>query len=179
MKKITGLLIILCFASNSYSQLYISKTGFIGFYSKTSFEDIKAENNQVYAVIDADKKNIAFSLLVKGFLFPKQLMQEHFNENYAETDKYPKANFTGNFSGELNPNKDGIYNVIVKGQLLFHNTTKPVETAAVLEVKAGKILGKAQFKVKPEDFNITIPSVVREKIAKEIMVIVKVECNPK
>src|ERR1035437_9020587 len=105
MKKITLLLFIFCFAVNSYCQLYITKTGFIGFYSKTSFEDIKAENNQVYAVIDAGKKNIAFSLLVKGFLFPKELMQEHFNENYAETDKYPKANFVGIFSGELNTNK--------------------------------------------------------------------------
>jgi len=179
MKKIILLLFVCCFFIKSYSQLYITKTGFIGFYSKTSFEDIKAENNQVYAVIDAGKKNIAFSLLVKGFLFPKELMQEHFNENYAETDKYPKANFIGNFSGDLNTSKDGMYNVNVKGQLSFHNTTKPVESSAILEVKAGKILGQAQFKLKPEDFNIAIPSVVREKIAKEIMVIVKIECNLK
>jgi len=63
-------------------------------------EDIRAENNQAYAVIDAGKKNIAFSLLLKGFVFRKELMQEHFNENYVESDKYPKATFTGSYTGD-------------------------------------------------------------------------------
>ncbi|MDE3142612.1 MAG: YceI family protein [Bacteroidota bacterium] len=179
MKKIIILSCIIGFAIKSHGQLYLTKTGFIGFYSKTAFEDIKAENNQVYAVIDIAKKNIAFSLLLKGFLFPKELMQEHFNENYVESDKYPKANFIGNFSGEFNINKDGIYNVLVKGELALHNYTKAIETTATLEVKGGKILGQAQFKVKPEDFNISIPALVRNKIAKEINVIVKIDCNPK
>jgi len=91
MKK---LIVFLCLAmighSAAYSQFYTTRTGFIGFYSKTPLEDIKAENNQVYAVIDAGKKNIAFSLLVKGFVFAKELMQVHFNENYVESDKYPR-----------------------------------------------------------------------------------------
>src|ERR1700754_5136470 len=93
----------------AYSQLYATRTGFIGFYSKTPLEDIKAENNQVYAVIDAGKKNMAFTLLVKGFVFPKELMQEHFNENYVESDKYPKSNFSGAYTGDVDPSKDGVY----------------------------------------------------------------------
>src|SRR3569623_690738 len=88
-----------------YSQLYSTRTGFIGFYSKTPLEDIKAENNQVYAIIDGGKKNIAFSLLLKGFIFQKELMQEHFNENYVESDKYPKANFSGAYTGDVPLNK--------------------------------------------------------------------------
>src|SRR5215472_3726173 len=80
------------------SQLYSTRTGFIGFYSKTALEDIRAENNQVYAIIDAAKKNLAFSCLIKGFIFQKELMQEHFNENYVESDQYPKASFSGSYT---------------------------------------------------------------------------------
>ncbi|HXB07893.1 MAG TPA: YceI family protein [Puia sp.] len=161
------------------AQLYSTRTGFIGFYSKTPLEDIKAENNQVYAIIDGGKKNIAFSLLIKGFIFAKELMQEHFNENYAESDKYPKANFTGSYTGEVPLNKDGVYKVIVKGNLNFHNVTKPVEVPATIEVKNGHLVGQADFKLKPEDFNISIPSLVRDKIDKEISVKANIDCSTK
>src|ERR1700755_3079991 len=118
-----------------YSQQYSTRTGFIGFYSKTSLEDIKAENNQVYAIIDAGKQNLAFQLLLKGFIFPKELMQEHFNENYVESDKYPKASFSGTYTGSVTPSKDGVYKVTVKGNLSLHNTTKIIEAPATIEVK--------------------------------------------
>jgi hypothetical protein len=162
-----------------YSQLYSTRTGFIGFYSKTPLEDIKAENNQVYAIIDAGKKNIAFSLLVKGFIFQKELMQEHFNENYVESDKYPKANFSGAFTGDVPLNKDGIYKVTVKGNLNLHNATKTIEVPATIEVKNGHLIGQSDFKLKPEDFNITIPSLVRDKIDKEMSVKVNIDCTTK
>jgi polyisoprenoid-binding protein YceI len=163
----------------SFGQLYYSKSGFIGFYSKTTLEDIKGENNQVYALIDAGKKNIAFSSLLKGFIFPKELMQEHFNENYVESDKYPKAVFAGSYTGDIDLKKDGVYQVRVTGQLSLHNSTREIELPATLEVKGGMLLGQAQFKIKPEEYHIDIPSVVRDKIAKEINVVIKVNCTPK
>src|SRR5579872_6995075 len=132
-----------------YSQLYLTRTGFIGFYSKTPLEDIRGENNQVYAIVDAGKQDLAFAALLKGFIFPKELMQEHFNENYVESDKYPKASFSGAFTGDLSLNKDGVYKVVVKGNLTLHNVTRPIETPATLEVKDGRILGTAEFKVRP------------------------------
>jgi hypothetical protein len=165
--------------TTAYSQFYSTRTGFIGFYSKTPLEDIKAENNQVYAVIDAGKKNIAFTLLVKGFIFAKELMQEHFNENYVESDKYPKASFSGSYTGEVHLDKDGVYPVTIKGGLTLHNVTKQIEVPATMEVKGGKLLGKSDFMLKPEDFNMTIPSVVRDKISKEVTVHIRVECTPK
>jgi YceI-like domain len=164
---------------SAFSQLYSTRAGFIGFYSKTALEDIVGENNQVYAIIDAGKKNLAFAALLKGFVFPKELMQEHFNENYVESDKYPKATFTGVYTGDVAPDKDGVYKVMVKGNLTLHNTTKPIETPATLEVKAGHLIGVAEFKVKPEDFNISIPSVVRDKIDKEIKVKINIDCTTK
>ena len=135
---IASFLLISC--TSAFSQLYTTRTGFIGFYSKTAMEDIKAENNQVFAVIDGGKKNIAFALLLKGFVFTKELMQEHFNENYVESDKYPKASFNGTYTGDVPLNKDGVYKVLVKGNLTLHNVTKPVEAPATIEVKGGKLL---------------------------------------
>lgn len=169
--------LILLARSGVYSQVYLTRSGFVGFYSKTSLEDIKAENNQVFAAIDPGKKTVAFSLLLKGFVFTKQLMQEHFNENYVESDKYPKATFSGAYIGDVPLDKDGVYKVTVKGNLTLHNVTKPIETPATMEVKGGRILGTAEFKVKPEDFNITIPSVVRDKIAQDMRVSVRIDCG--
>jgi polyisoprenoid-binding protein YceI len=174
---ISAAALLILFHTSAHSQVYTTRTGFIGFYSKTPLEDIRAENNQVFAAIDAGKKNIAFSLLLRGFVFTKELMQEHFNENYVESDKYPKATFSGSFSGDVNLSKDGVYKVMIKGNLTLHNITHPLETPATIEVKGGKLLGQAEFKVKPEDYNITIPSLVRDKIAQEMRVNVKIECS--
>lgn len=175
--------LFLCLAvfrpAGAYCQLYSTRTGFIGFYSKTPLEDIRAENNQVYAIIDPGKKNVALAVLLKGFIFTKELMQEHFNENYVESDKYPKASFNGSYTGEVPTGKDGVYKVTVKGNLTLHNVTRPIEAEAVIEVRNGHLLGKTEFKVKPEDFNINIPSIVRDKIDKEMAVKVNIDCSTK
>ncbi|MFL9483104.1 YceI family protein [Chitinophagaceae bacterium LWZ2-11] len=178
MKKIITLTAIIIGLLNiAHAQSYITKTGFIGFYSKTPFEDIKAENKQVYAVVDLTKKNIAFVLLLKGFIFPKELMQEHFNENYVESDKYPKASFSGAFTSTTPITGSGTYNVTVKGNLTLHNVTKQIEVPATLQVKDDKLSGKCEFKIKPEDYNISIPSVVRDKIAKDLTVDIQIDCS--
>ena len=168
-------LIAICLSSYGVCQNYLTKTGFIGFYSKTSLEDINAENNQVYAVLDPVSHHMAFALLLKGFIFTKELMQEHFNENYVESDKYPKATFSGTCSGEMDFNKDGIYQIVIKGDLTLHGVTKPIETTAELDVKKDHITGSSTFKLKPEDFNISIPSIVRDKISSEMSVKVKID----
>ncbi len=157
----------------------MTRTAFVGFYSKTSFEDILAENNQVYSVIDlGGKKNMAFAGLLKGFIFTKELMQVHFNENYVESDKYPKVTFTGVFTGDVSPGNNGVYKILVKGNLTLHNVTRAISVPATLEVKDGKLLGNAEFKVKPEDFNISIPSVVRgTKLRLKWTVHVQIDCN--
>ena len=128
MKLIISMLFCLAAArpAIAYSQLYTTRTGFIGFYSRTPLEDIRGENNQVYAVIDAGKKNLAFAALLKGFIFPKELMQEHFNENYVESDKYPKVTFTGIFTGDVSPAANGVYKILVKGNLTLHNVTRAI-----------------------------------------------------
>jgi polyisoprenoid-binding protein YceI len=175
MRKIISILSFIICCTQAKSQVFTTRTGFIGFYSKTPLEDIKAENNQVYAAIDAMKKNIAFTLLMKGFIFTKELMQEHFNENYVESDKYPKATFSGACSGDMDLSKDGTYQVVIKGELNLHGITKPIETTAQLDVKKDHIKGSSVFKIKPEDYNISIPGIVRDKIANEIDVKVQID----
>jgi len=149
---------------------FMTRTAFVGFYSKTALEDIRGENNQVYAVLDPDKHQIAFAMLMRGFIFPKELMQEHFNENYVESDKFPKATFSGSCSGEMDLQKEGTYQVVVKGDITLHGVTQPVETTAQLDVKKDKITGTAAFDLKPENFQIKIPGIVRDKIAQQIHV---------
>lgn len=179
MKKLAWLTLLVLLTTNLYSQVFITRNGYIGFFSKTPLEDIKGENRQVYAVLDVAKKNIAFTCLLKGFLFRKELMQEHFNENYVESDKYPKASFVGAYTGNISLNKEGIYPVQVKGQLTLHGVTHPLEIPATIEVNASNLICSSNFKLIPGDFNIKIPSLVKEKIAKEIDVHVLVKCNPK
>ena len=168
-------LVFFIFSTKVFCQKFSTKTGFIGFYSKTSLEDIKAENNQVFSLLDPVSHHLAFALLLKGFIFPKELMQEHFNENYVESDKYPKATFSGACSGDMDLSKEGTYQVVIKGELSLHGITKPIETTAQLDVKKDHIKGSSVFKIKPEDYNISIPSIVRDKIANEIDVKVQID----
>jgi len=171
------LCLFIAFSCTGYSQVYSTRTGLIGFFSKTPLEDIKAENSQVYAAIDVEKKNIAFSLLIKGFLFERELQQQHFAENYMESDQYPKATFVGTYTGEVVPAKEGTYNVTVKGKLTIHGVTKDIETPATIQATSGKLLGRCVMTVKPEDYNIKIPTIVRDKIAKEVSLNIQIDCN--
>lgn len=153
----------------------MTKTGTISFHSHTLLEDVDAVNDNVMAVIDANKKSIAFSLLMKQFVFPRKLMQEHFNENYVESDKFPKATFSGAYAEGADLTKDGTYPVKVNGKLTIHGVTKEVSLPATLTVQSGVIAGVTTFKLNPTDYNIEIPFLVREKIEKENTVKVKVE----
>lgn len=157
------------------AQQLLTRNGSIRFFSKTPLEDIKAETSQANAALDLSKKSMAFAVLIKGFLFPKALMQEHFNENYLESDKFPKAVFSGTFSEAINTAVAGIYAVTVKGQLTLHGVTRTIEVPARFKVQPGKLTGNADFAVKPQDFNIKIPSLVRDKIAQQISISVNVE----
>jgi hypothetical protein len=178
MKKIIFISVLFLSAKNIYCQAYMSKTAFIGFYSKTPLEDIVAEDQQAFAVVDLNKKQLAFAVLLKGFEFKKELMQTHFNENYVESDKYPKASFTGSFASDVNKNGEAS-NVQVIGNMTLHGVTKSITIPATMQIVNGKLTAHATFTLKPEDFNISIPSLVRDKIASEIRVEVKLNADQK
>ena len=159
---------------------YFTKTGTIAFFSKASLEDIEAKNKTVTAVLDTKSGAVQFSVQMKGFEFEKKLMQEHFNENYMESGKYPKADFKGAVANNssVNYSKDGSYNVTVKGKMTIHGVTKDVEAPGTIKVSAGKIEATSTFNILLADYNISIPSVVKDKISNSIKITVDTKLEP-
>ena len=180
MKRILLILLILsasCSFQASYAQLYYTKNGRISFFSRTSFQDIQADNNQVLSVLNVQTGTIQFSVLNDAFYFPKAKMQEDFNENYIESNKYPKSSFKGTISdiSSVDLSKDGNCTVHVTGELTIHGVSHKIGTAGTLTVKNGELSAQSSFKVLLKDYNITIPSIANNKIAEEIKV--TVNCN--
>ena len=169
MKKIIYLFLligVLGFGQNKY----LTKNGTVLFEASVpSFEEVKATNNSVTAILNADNGEFAALALVKGFRFKNALMEEHFNENYAESDTYPKATFKGiiqNFELE-DLNKQYVLN----GSLSFHGVEKPFKDLnVILEQKDEVILLTGNLKTKASEFDIKIPKIVSEKIAEEILI---------
>ena len=180
MKRAVIILLVItlcCSYCSSYSQLYFTKNGRISFFSKTSLENISADNNQVLSVINMETGALQFSLLNNAFYFPKAKMQEDFNENYMESDKYPKSTFKGIITdiGTINLSNDGNYKMHVKGDLMIHGVTKNITAEGNIIIKNGNISATASFKILLTDYKIKIPSIVTDKIAKDITV--TVSCN--
>lgn len=177
MKTIAGLILLLSIHFSVDAQKYMTRNGMIHFFSKAPLEDIEASNNQVSSVLDIKSGDIAFSLLMKAFQFEKALMQEHFNEKYVESETYPKASFKGKLDLEklsaLNANPTDLK---VSGILTIKGISKEVTTIAKLSQDAnGKISGKSVFTILLDDYNIKIPSAVKNNISKSIEI--KVDMN--
>ncbi len=173
MKKLITCAMIMI-ATNSIAQKIYTKNGNISFFSKSPLENITADNNQVMSVLNTQTGEMQFSVLVKGFHFEKALMQEHFNENYMESEKYPKSTFKGNLAdvSKVNFKKDGTYPVSVIGDLSIHGVTNKVSVPGTITVKGGNITSNAKFTVRLADYKISVPKVVRDNIAENIEITV-------
>jgi hypothetical protein len=180
MKKIIFTVGMFIAVSSLFAQKYITKNGHIKFYSETPMETIEAHNRQVNSALDISTGDFVFKVLIKSFEFEKALMQEHFNENYMESDKIPDATFNGKITNlaAIDFTKDGKYNADIEGDLKIHGVTQKVNHKGTFEVAAGKITGKSVFIVLPADYKIKIPNTVVNNIAKEIQVTVDVNLEP-
>ena len=154
----------------SAQEKLITKTGHVWFYSHAALEDIEAHSRQVVAIILPDKGSIAVAIPIMSFEFKKTLMQEHFNENYMESAKYPKAKFTGSVNNlsDINLKKNGVYKTTVEGDLTIHNITKHVKAAGTVEVKDGTYAVKSKFTVEIKEYNIAVESRFVQNIASTI-----------
>jgi len=166
---------------NIYSQdnKYFTRSGHIWFFSSTPIEDIEAHNNQVNAIIDASNGELVYQVLIKSFEFDKALMQEHFNENYMESDTYPKADFKGKIVNlnEIDFTKDGLKNVIIEGDLTIHGVTKKISEKGTIALKGDILVSKTKFSILLEDYNIKRPKAVVSKIAEKIEINVDVNLD--
>ena len=173
------LLSIILFSALSVSSQnrYYTKSGHISFEAGTTLEDINASNNAAASVLDISTSKIEYAFLIKGFEFRRALMQEHFNENYLESDKFPKAIFKGKLTNaeKVTFRKNGGYPVTVKGILEIHGIKKEVEVPGTIQV-AGETIGTStEFTVSLQDYNISIPGLVEDKISK--IVTIRVKCT--
>lgn len=171
---ITGVVCMMLAVQASAQERYYTRSGKISFYSDAPAEKIEAHNAQGTSVLDVATGNFEFAVLMKAFEFEKALMMEHFNENYAESDKYPKSVFKGSITNmaAVNLGKDGKYPVNYKGMLTLHGVTREVTGTGTLEVKGGKVAAVSTFVILLADYQIEIPALVKEKVAKEVKIVV-------
>ena len=157
----------------SHAQKFATKTGNIKFEASVpSFEEVAAENKNVSAILNAGNGEFAALALMNGFRFKVALMEEHFNESYAETAKYPKAVFKGKLDGfSLKALSEKPKQFTLTGELSLHGKTKKINDVAMVSIKGNIITVTGNFMVKPADFDIDVPKVVSKKIADEVQVI--------
>ncbi len=172
MKKI-GICTLLVFVFLQITaQKYYTKEGVISFYSNAPLEKITATNTKATSIFDMETGAIEWAILIKAFEFKKALMEEHFNENYLESSKYPKSTFKGTIKNiqQIDFSKDGEYMTNIVGRLTIHGVEKEVSTEAKFTVSNGKIIGQSELTVLVADYNIDIPALVRDNIAKEVLI---------
>jgi polyisoprenoid-binding protein YceI len=181
MKLIAIAIILALFSTEAMSQdKCFTKNGKVTFFSKTPLEDIEAKNRNAVSVLDKTTGQVEVSLLMKGFEFDKALMQEHFNENYVESDKFPKSVFKGSVNDlkDLDFSKDGKYKTSVSGKLTLHGETKDITAPATFVVNNGNVSVSSEFNVILEDYKISIPSIASDKISKAIKIDLEFNYQP-
>ena len=176
-----GIFIALFLGLNLSAQKYITKTGQTGFKASVdAFEPVEAKNESTTAILNTENGEVAALLFIRAFHFKVALMEEHFNENYMDSDEFPKAKFTGILDGfAIGDLSKEAKEYKLNGSLTVKGETKDVETVANISMLDHKILLDASFEVEPGDFNIEIPGIVKEKIAKSIIIQANYELEQK
>jgi hypothetical protein len=178
MKKIILAVLLFVPMALSAQQRYIAHNGHVSFFSHAPIEDIEANNDVVSSIIS--NGDIAFEAPIKSFVFKKELMQEHFNENYLESDKYPNATFKGTIVdySKIDLKKNGSYPVEVDGSLTMHGVTNKVKAKGTFTVKDNTIRAQSTFPITLKDYNISIPTLIVEKLAEVVKVTVDINYQP-
>lgn len=174
------ILFVLCslcsFSAHTLQQDYTISTGSVSFRSDAPLELIKAQSNELKGLLVTSKKQFAFLIKIKSFKgFNSPLQQEHFNENYMQSNKFPDASFEGKIIEDIDFTKDGVYTIRSKGNLSIHGVSQERIIKSELSIKNNKLNIKSNFTVLLADHNIPIPKVVNEKLASEIKVEIKAE----
>ncbi|MHA8052762.1 YceI family protein [Aquirufa sp. Wall-65K1] len=173
MKRLIMATLIGCIVALSFSaqaQLYQAQNGEVSFFSKTPLENIDAVSKNVNSIINSATNEIAVQMRISSFVFPNKLMQEHFNENYLESEKYPMASFKGKIKEAVDLKKAGTYPVTASGTATIHGVTKAIEIKGTIISDGNQLQLTSQFDVQLQDYQIKIPKIVFAKIAEVIEV---------
>ena len=170
MLKLSLLLAFCLVGFSSMGQLFMSQNGEVSFFSKTPLEDIDATNKLVSSIINTANNEVAVQMRITQFTFPNKLMQEHFNENYLESEKYPSATFKGKIKEVVDLKVAGNYAITAVGTATIHGVTKPIEIKGTITSTGQTLTFNGQFEVKLVDYKIDIPKIVFAKIAETIQV---------
>ncbi|MEB2775098.1 YceI family protein [Algoriphagus sp. D3-2-R+10] len=166
MKKISLVLLLSCFSITLFAQHLFSTTkGTVSFYSDTPLEDIQADNSKTAAIINAETNEMAVQMKITDFQFPNKLMQEHFNENYLESEKYPTSVFKGKIKEKGDFTVAGTYQVTAEGTLTIHGVSHQILIPGTIVSDGKQLKLDFKFPVKLEDYKIEIPTIVFSKIA--------------
>lgn len=154
------------------AQKYKSDFSIVSFFSDATVEDIKAENSKAVSLFNSATGDIAFSISISDFEFEKSLMQEHFNEKYMESDKYPKASFQGVLGG-FDLASEGEQKVTATGKLTIHGVTKEVSIPGVFISKKNQLETSATFMIQLADYKVKIPQLMWQNIAEAVEVTIR------
>lgn len=158
------------FSGNAFTQNYICRNGETNFFSETPLENIVANNKNVGSVLNISTNEIVVQMVMTDFKFKNSLMQEHFNENYMESTKYPKSVFKGKINEAIDWKKNGNYDVTTTGILVIHGASKERNLKGTLSIEGDKITLSSDFDVPLKDHKIDVPTIVMAKIAENISV---------
>ncbi|ASU35162.1 YceI family protein [Mucilaginibacter xinganensis] len=170
MKHISIILLAWMMNFQAGQELYVCKNATISLFSSAPIEDIKASTSTGVSVLNTATGELNFSVAIASLKFEKSLMQEHFNSDYMESDKYPRATFKGKIAEKIDAAQDGTYPVNVTGDLTVHNVTAHRTIPGTLVIKGGVISMKSEFMVKCADHHIDIPRIVFHNIAETIKI---------
>ena len=162
---------------SSTGQKFITENSKVVFFSGAAIEDITAENAKAMSIFDTGSGDIAFSIPIREFKFAKSLMQEHFNEKYMDTEKFPKSTFQGKITGYVS-STSGTQVVRAQGKLTIHGITKDVDIPGTVEFVANKIMLKSNFMVKLDDYSVSRPKLLWQNIAEEVKVSIDFTFKP-
>jgi hypothetical protein len=175
---IIGLLLFSSIFASAQSGLYNTKDSEFSFYSKAPLEDIEAKNTRATSILNITNNEMVVIVPITKFVFPNKLMQQHFNENYMESEKYPHATFKGKINEAIDFNKPGVYDVSATGALNIHGISRERTIKGKLTVSDKLFVLVTQFDVQLSDHNIDIPKIVFNKIAEKIAVNARINYTP-
>lgn len=179
MIKHIAFILVLLFALPCHSQnVYSAKQGDVSFFSEAPLENIEAHSKNINSFINVATKEIAFIISIRGFKFQKSLMQEHFNEKYLESDKFPNATFQGKITGNADLTVNGTYPLTASGKMIIHGVEKSITQTGTVVVNNNTLSMTTEFPLAIHDYNITIPKLMFQNIADTVHVKLNVDYIP-